>query len=325
MYKQQPVMSHPVNPSDPDFQFKFNQYLCDILDNTGLIHQHNKTCFKHLPKNVQALWDDNKDCRFQLPRPTNQTTCFDEDGYVVLGCNDGFVHGHSPLIIFTLDTALVFSALCAAIKAFSENPPMDIDSNLDAHEYSRQLLIKTVNKLIGNDNMNDESIPLQEELNPDEDDTLIYLQLYFKSLPTECWSKSCNLLFNDIFLRPDELKDISAWDQMWIHPQYLTYCLKKITSDELPHVPVLTGHSIPRNDQKDQQEKHALAMLALLKPWSNNESELLKLKDISLIQAFNDWKSSKSIKKSSIRVMENMQLLPQSKDANFDYAAMRQK
>ncbi|THU76458.1 hypothetical protein K435DRAFT_704843, partial [Dendrothele bispora CBS 962.96] len=49
---------------------------------------------------------------------------------------------------FSMDTAFVFSALCAAIKAISEKPPMDIEGNIDGWEKSRQFLIKTVNRLI---------------------------------------------------------------------------------------------------------------------------------------------------------------------------------
>ncbi|THV01805.1 hypothetical protein K435DRAFT_654603 [Dendrothele bispora CBS 962.96] len=111
-----------------------------------MVHEHNDTCFKHLPKNLRSLRDENKDCRFQLPRQICDSTHFDEDGYVVLRCNNGFVNGYNPLIISTqhcnmdvkpigsgtvamamfqymgnytiklsMDTAFVFSALCAAI------------------------------------------------------------------------------------------------------------------------------------------------------------------------------------------------------------------
>ncbi|KAJ3889851.1 hypothetical protein GG344DRAFT_27764, partial [Lentinula edodes] len=179
MYKRQPVMSRPLNPYENHFWTKFNQDLRDILENTGMIHEHTGTCYKHLPVNVKTLRDDDKDCRFQLPRDTVKETHFDEDGDLVLQCNNGFVNGHNPIIVatqrcnmdskpigsgtvamamfqyfgnytvkFSMDTAFVFSALCAAIKILSEHPPMDIDGNLDESEHSRQFLIKTVNKLI---------------------------------------------------------------------------------------------------------------------------------------------------------------------------------
>ncbi|THU82120.1 hypothetical protein K435DRAFT_611834, partial [Dendrothele bispora CBS 962.96] len=179
MYKRQPVMSRPLNPSNSDFWPRFNQDLRDVLENSGMIHEHNDTCYKHLPKNLRSLRDENKDCRFQLPRVISEETHFDDDGNVVLRCNNGYVNGHNPLIIaaqrcnmdvkpigsgtvamamfqyvgnytikFSLDTAFVFSALCAAIKALAEKPPMDIDGEIDGIEKSRQFLIKAANKLI---------------------------------------------------------------------------------------------------------------------------------------------------------------------------------
>lgn len=51
MYKRQPVMSRPLHPQkDTAFEQKFAQDLRDVLENTGQIHVHNDTCFKHLPK-----------------------------------------------------------------------------------------------------------------------------------------------------------------------------------------------------------------------------------------------------------------------------------
>ncbi|KAJ3884809.1 hypothetical protein GG344DRAFT_8243, partial [Lentinula edodes] len=180
MYKRQPVMNRPMNPQIPEYWNSFNQDLRNILENAGMIHEHTDTCFKHLPIKLRSLRDDNKDCRFQLPRDIVEKTHFDEDGYLVLKCNNGNVNGHNPIITVaercntdakpigsgsvamamfqyfgnytiknTMDTAFVFSALCAAIKLLTENPPMNIDGNLDTYEHSRQFLIKTVNKLIG--------------------------------------------------------------------------------------------------------------------------------------------------------------------------------
>ncbi|KAJ3720729.1 hypothetical protein DFJ43DRAFT_960931, partial [Lentinula guzmanii] len=310
LYKRQPVMSRPLNPSDSNFEHNFNQDLCDILENTGMIHKHNDTCYKYLPKVIHSLRDDDKDCRFQLPRPTHEQSHFDEDGHLVLKCNNGSVNGHNPLIIasercnldskpigsgnvamamfqymgtytikFTLDTAVVFSALCAAIKSVSENPPKDIDGNLDAHERSRKLLVQTVNKLVGKrelsgqqmasrligtpscytnrtyvhfywsgmlrhidcdifqSNVNkhpdseyddnhyvsnsDDTLPdsaanlaVGEVIDADDEDPLIFLQPTGMP-PADSLSKSKrNTLFDDIFLRPEELKDVCAWNQM---------------------------------------------------------------------------------------------------------------
>ncbi|KAF9064004.1 hypothetical protein BDP27DRAFT_1156482, partial [Rhodocollybia butyracea] len=179
MYIRQPVMSRSQDPTEPTFQESFAQDLRDVLESSAMIHEHGDTCYKHLPKNIRSLRDDNKDCRFQLPREMSEKTHFDEDDALVLKCNNGFVNGHNPLITisqrcnsdakpigsgtvamamfqyvgnytvkFTLDTALVFLALCASIKILAENPPMDIDGVIDTGERSRQLLLKTANKLI---------------------------------------------------------------------------------------------------------------------------------------------------------------------------------
>jgi hypothetical protein len=48
-----------------------------------------------------------------------------------------------------LDTSIVFSTLCASIKALTDNPPKDIDGNTDSSEMSRLLLVKTTNSLVG--------------------------------------------------------------------------------------------------------------------------------------------------------------------------------
>ncbi|KAF5361235.1 hypothetical protein D9757_013225 [Collybiopsis confluens] len=452
MYKKQPVMSRPLNPSDPSFRPKFNQDLRDLLENTGMIHEHNDTCFKHLPKIIRSLRDDDKDCRFQLPRETQDKTHFDEEGRIVLKCNNGSVNGHNTLIMqsrrcnmdskpigsgtvamamfqymgtytikFTLDTALVFSALCASIKALSDNPPMDIDGNLDSHEHSRKLLIKTVNKLVGKrelsgqqmassligtpscytnrtyirfywygflkyfdrcvfqpanntkefdskahdvENMEhdarltetDPSAPANiisrddNVMEEDSDDPLIILQPATAESPQSLNNSKRDLLFDDIFLRPDQLNDTCAWDQMRMyakqdlpqsksqwktflrfqpsHPQYLTHCLKRVTADELPRIPVLTGCPIPRSDRKSDEIKYAVAMLALFKPWGKTEVNVLKDTQTSWVDAFNTWKGAltdASYGKYYIDTMRNMQLFHLSTDARQDYAAMRQK
>ncbi|KAJ3992188.1 hypothetical protein F5050DRAFT_1543935, partial [Lentinula boryana] len=110
------------------------------------------------------------------------------------------------------------------------------------------------------------------------------------------------------------------------HPQYLTHCLKHITMDELPRVPVLIGYPIPRNDREDEKEKYALAMLALFKPWSNIECKLLKEGSVLWSEAFSGWINAEDCPSVVfINTMKNMQLLHLSKDAKLDYAAMRRK
>ncbi|THU87588.1 hypothetical protein K435DRAFT_867153 [Dendrothele bispora CBS 962.96] len=304
-------------------------------------------------------------------------------------------------IKFTMDTAFVFSALCAAIKILSENPPMDIDGNLDGYERSRQFLVKIVNKLIGkrelssqqiaskligipnhytnrafpkyywsrmlreiapevyesnesNDedsgeyNETDNSLPPRNEVDPNEDDSYVILT----DKPTDSQntqdpaSPIRSSLFNDIFFRPNELSNVCAWDQMCRyskeqlprskkqiktylrfkpgHPQYSSHCLKKIEESELPQIPVLKGYPIPRSDKDEQMNRYFVAMLVLFKPWSGNELNLLKPHELSWEDAFITWSNTLESKKHQC-IMDNMQLLYESKDAKFDYSAMRRQ
>ncbi|KAJ6450750.1 hypothetical protein C8R45DRAFT_771033, partial [Mycena sanguinolenta] len=48
-----------------------------------------------------------------------------------------------------LDTSVVFSALCASIKALRDKPPEDIDGQIDSSEMTRLMLVKTTNALVG--------------------------------------------------------------------------------------------------------------------------------------------------------------------------------
>ncbi|KAJ6470454.1 hypothetical protein C8R45DRAFT_802751, partial [Mycena sanguinolenta] len=48
-----------------------------------------------------------------------------------------------------LDTSVVFSALCASIKALRDKPPEDIDGQVDSSEMTRLMLVKTTNALVG--------------------------------------------------------------------------------------------------------------------------------------------------------------------------------
>ncbi|KIJ24025.1 hypothetical protein M422DRAFT_148311, partial [Sphaerobolus stellatus SS14] len=50
----------------------------------------------------------------------------------------------------SLDSSTVFTALCGAIKAVCEYPPIDpISEQIDNNEQSRLLLLKTCNSMIG--------------------------------------------------------------------------------------------------------------------------------------------------------------------------------
>ncbi|KAF8144023.1 hypothetical protein K438DRAFT_1632573, partial [Mycena galopus ATCC 62051] len=165
------------------------QDIRDVIENTAQIHIHNDTCFKYLPKTLRNMKDNDKDCRFQLPREEWKETHLDEDGCMVLKCNNGSVNGYNPTIVETLrcnmdakligsgtmamamysyvgnyviktslDTAFMFSALCAGIKAISDAPPIAEDGQIDIEERSRLLMVKTVNQLIGKREMSAQQV-----------------------------------------------------------------------------------------------------------------------------------------------------------------------
>ncbi|KAL1684482.1 hypothetical protein GGG16DRAFT_29147, partial [Schizophyllum commune] len=210
-YKRQPVMSRMLNPRDASFDDKFNQDLRDVLENAAQIHTHSGTCYKHLPSNLRSIRDDDKDCRFQLPRPVVEKSYIADDDEIVLQCNDGRVNGYSPLITstqrcntdvkpigsgtmamamfqyvgsyttkFSMDTAIVFSAICASMKALATQPPMDIDGNIDAEQRSRLLLVKSVNKLHGKRELSGQQVA----------SNLLGLPSYYtnRAYPTFFWS-----------------------------------------------------------------------------------------------------------------------------------------
>ncbi|KAF8130096.1 hypothetical protein K438DRAFT_1643972, partial [Mycena galopus ATCC 62051] len=178
-YKGEPVMSRPAHPDAMSKQ-ETAQDIRDVIENTAQIHVHGDTCFKYLPKTLRNQRDNDKDCRFQLPREQSEVTHLDEDGSMVLKCNNGAVNAYNQTIVATmrcnmdvkligsgtmamamysyvgnyviktsLDTAFMFSALCAGIKALTDSPPMTESGEVDVRERSRLLMVKTVNQLIG--------------------------------------------------------------------------------------------------------------------------------------------------------------------------------
>ncbi|KAJ7242276.1 hypothetical protein C8J57DRAFT_1084415, partial [Mycena rebaudengoi] len=142
-------------------------------------------------------------------------------------------------------------------------------------------------------------------------------------------------MFNDMFYRPPELNSMCVWDILrnYVkekkpnsktqrntylnfkpgHPQYTTHCLKKLDS---PVIPVLMGYRVLRNDVESDQLKYAVVILSLFKPWSNTKSSPLKPPDIAWPHALNDFKMSMSPEHA--RIVLNMQLLYQTRDAKFD-------
>jgi hypothetical protein len=175
-----PVLSRPLNPDTPNYHLLRDQHHQDLCENIGLVHEHNATCFKHVPRNIHALIDSDKDCRFQLPRPLVSNTHFDDDDDLVIHCENANLNGHNQTVTLALgcntdlkqtalgsvtmamveymcnytaklqlDTSIVFASLCTSIHAMRTNPPTDIDSNIDHTEHSHMLMVKATNALIG--------------------------------------------------------------------------------------------------------------------------------------------------------------------------------
>lgn len=186
-YHSFPVMTWPIGLHvDSD---EFSQDLRNVIESASMVHTHSDTCFKHLAVNVRHLHDNDKDCRFQLPRPLEEKTYMDKDGGIVFKCNDGRVNRHNKLIMvaercnmdikpigggalamamfqymgnytvkFMLDTAFVFTALCASIKTLGKNPPKDLNDEVDEGERNRLLMIKTANQLIGKQELSGQQV-----------------------------------------------------------------------------------------------------------------------------------------------------------------------
>jgi hypothetical protein len=184
----------------------------------------------------------------------------------------------------------------------------------------------------------------------DEDDNLIILssdnlsqtQTFTESKQQQ--EKKYSTLFSDMFYRPPELDDSCVWDIMcWYikeklpksktqrktflrfkagHPQYTSHCLKKL---DIPVIPVLMGYRIPRNDSTDQGDmnKYAVVVLAMFKPWSSSKTSPLKTVDQTWQCALDAY--TNFITPEHAAIIQNMQLLYQTKDAKFDYAARRSK
>jgi hypothetical protein len=45
-----PVLCRPLDPDSPDYSLRRDQHHRDLCECTGLVHAHNATCFKHVPR-----------------------------------------------------------------------------------------------------------------------------------------------------------------------------------------------------------------------------------------------------------------------------------
>ncbi|KAJ7147800.1 hypothetical protein C8R43DRAFT_889334 [Mycena crocata] len=170
------LMIRPPHPDDPDFHIVWGQFLREVLDASGQIHDHNETCFKKTPFSITRLNNEDRD-RFKYPFELVPESSMDENGKITLKRLHARVVGHNPTIsgsfqcntdgkfvgsgafgmalvlYFTnystktgLDSAVVMSALAAAMKSLNpdSNSPITEDE-----ERCRKLLLKTLNQING--------------------------------------------------------------------------------------------------------------------------------------------------------------------------------
>ncbi|KAL1698259.1 hypothetical protein EV121DRAFT_218452, partial [Schizophyllum commune] len=95
------------------------------------------------------------------------------------------------------------------------------------------------------------------------------------------------------------------------HPQYTTHCMKEITSSEKPRVPTLIGYAVPKRET--DEDRHAVCMLALFKPWGSSLASPLKHDDEGWLEAYQSFLDTASMYHKAI--IHNMQLLHLSRDA----------
>ncbi|KAJ7102301.1 hypothetical protein B0H15DRAFT_768559 [Mycena belliarum] len=174
------LMGRPPHPDQVDFHTKWPQFLREILDASGHVHEHNDTCFKKTPFSVLSLEPQDRDrlCRFNYPLPLVPETSMDENGKISLKRLDAYVVGYNPTIsgafqcntdakfvgsgplgmalsIYIthyaaksgLDSAIIMSALAAAMKSL-QHSNSDLSVSYD-DERCRKLLLKTLNQING--------------------------------------------------------------------------------------------------------------------------------------------------------------------------------
>ncbi|KAJ7640254.1 hypothetical protein DFH06DRAFT_1000665 [Mycena polygramma] len=176
------LMGRPRHPDDAGFEATWPQYLREVLDASGHVHEHNDTCFKKTPYSTASLEPKDRDrlCRFNYPIPLVPESSMDENGKISLKRLDENVVGYNPTIsgsfqcntdtkfvgsgplgmalaIYmanyaakaTVDSALIMSALAAAMKSLNTIYTMDDTPISDDEERCRKLLLKTLNQING--------------------------------------------------------------------------------------------------------------------------------------------------------------------------------
>ncbi|KAJ6622296.1 hypothetical protein B0H10DRAFT_1638636, partial [Mycena sp. CBHHK59/15] len=176
------LMGRPPHPDEADFDDTWPQHLREVLDASGHVHEHNNTCFKKTSFSMSSLEPKDRDrlCRFNYPITLVPESSMDENGKISLKRLDENVVGYNPTIsgsfqcntdakfvgsgplgmaiaIYVanyaaksgIDSALIMSALAAAMKSLRpiysiDDPPISEDD-----ERCRKLLLKTLNQING--------------------------------------------------------------------------------------------------------------------------------------------------------------------------------
>ena len=141
-----------------------------------------------------------------------------------------------------------------------------------------------------------------------------------ETIPSELNSILWDLHFHPNPLLTDNEYRRPRVDYSHSHSEQSTHC-QKIRTRHARHVPVPIGPALPRRDRDELKEKHARLMLIFFKPWSS-------VKDLR--EAHTSWSDAYSSFVSSCdaricRIIENMQVLHECRDARDDHFAKRSK
>ncbi|KAJ6553470.1 hypothetical protein DFH09DRAFT_924886, partial [Mycena vulgaris] len=173
----------PPHPDEEDFLTKWPQFLREVLDVSGHVHNHSDTCFKKTPFSMASLKPTDRDrlCCFNYPLPLVPESSMDENSKISLKRLNENIVGYNPTISGSfqcntdtefvgsgplgmalaiymsnyaaksiLDSALIMSALAAAMKSLRTVPTeFDAAPASPEGEQCRKLLLKTLNQING--------------------------------------------------------------------------------------------------------------------------------------------------------------------------------
>ncbi|KAJ7144859.1 hypothetical protein C8R43DRAFT_880787 [Mycena crocata] len=178
--KKNCLMVRPPHPDEENFDSQWPQFLREVLDASGQVHDHNETCYKKTPFSIHRLSAEDRDrlCRFNFPFDLVPESSMDENGKISLKRTHDRVVGYNPsisgsfqcnsdnkfvgsgpvgqaLAIYMsnytaksdLSSAVIMSALAAATKSLRASEPNSSLSFDD--DRCRKLLLKTLNQING--------------------------------------------------------------------------------------------------------------------------------------------------------------------------------